>query len=370
MKKIAFIPHQRRLDRHRVDYLKAMNEAMDYPYQSEDGRDPSPVQQALKQKCADFSGVGYWTFTDCCTDALQIAITAFTEPGDEILVPAYGWRAFANAVKFMGRLIQFIDIDETGNISLESLKNYCENNTLTPSAIIVVHNFGTIVDCFAIREILDDYGFTGTAIIEDAAPAFYMGEPYAYVPGTGSDAACFSFDFTKYPGTLGSGGAIATNSEYAKCRIDEITSHGRGNNKKIVTFGTKSYMDNTSCAVLLKEIELFEKHEYRKKRDAIATWYKENLPYPNIPGDNYIWERYTMAVLPDQVESVIKSLNEVGCLARTFFKEPLHQFNFLNDYHAWCPLTEQFTASTVMLPCHHYLEEEELERIKKALSNV
>ena len=45
MKAIAFIPHARRLKKHKVDYLRAMSDAMDNPYQSEDGRDLSEVQQ-------------------------------------------------------------------------------------------------------------------------------------------------------------------------------------------------------------------------------------------------------------------------------------------------------------------------------------
>ena len=40
-KAIACIPHKLRMDAHRVDYSRAISEAMDYPFQSEDGRDPS-----------------------------------------------------------------------------------------------------------------------------------------------------------------------------------------------------------------------------------------------------------------------------------------------------------------------------------------
>lgn len=368
MKSIAFIPHKKRLERYRVDYLKAINEALDYPYQSEDGRDLSPIQQKLHDKCVSLSKLDYWNFTDCCTDALQVAIHSLTEPNSVIAVPAYGWRAFANAVKFMSRTINFIDVDATGNICLESLKTYCETTVIKPQAIIVVHNFGTIVDCSKVRAILDNYSFYDTCIIEDAAPAFYMGEPYSYLPGHFSEAVCYSFDFTKYPGTLGSGGAIATRFKDVNDRAYLALSHGRAKNGSIATFGTKSYMDNTSCAVLLKEIEIFEQFQYRKKRDEIAKWYKNNLPYKNVPGENYIWERYTMEVPEYEVESVISKLNNVGCLAKTFFKEPLHKFSFFEDISN-CPNTEKFVKTTVMLPCHHYLEDEEKERIAKALRN-
>lgn len=364
---IAFIPHARRLKKHRVDYLKAINEALDYPYQSEDGRDLSPIQQKLHDKCAELSGIPYWTFTDCCTDALQIAIHSLTNPGDTIIVPAYGWRAFANAVAFMNRQIQFVDVDETGNISIEALDILCKTLDNPPAAVLVVHNFGTIVDCNKIVNVLNNNYFCDTIIIEDAAPAFYMKEPYSYIPGSSSEVVCFSFDFTKYPGTLGSGGAIATRHEHIKEKIYITTSHGRAKNTEIVAIGTKSYMDNTSCAVLLKEIELFEKNNYRAERNNIANWYKNNLPYKNIPGENYIWERYTISIPEEDLDVVLKKLNSIGCLARTFFKEPLHKFKHFNSNNTYCPNTEKFVKTTIMLPCHHYLTEEELSRIQKAL---
>lgn len=364
---IAFIPHKRRLKKHRIEYLKAINDALDYPYQSEDGRDLSPIQQALHNKCAELSGIPYWTFTDCCTDALQISIHCLTNPGDTIIVPAYGWRAFANAVVFMNRNIQFVDIDDTGNICIQSLDVLCKTMEKPASAVIVVHNFGTIVDCNKVVKVLNNNNWADTIIIEDAAPAFYMGEPYSYIPGSASEVACFSFDFTKYPGTLGSGGAIATRYETIKEKIYIATSHGRAKNTEIVSIGTKSYMDNTSCAILFKEIELFEKYKYRDIRNNIATWYKNNLPYKAIPGENYIWERYTLSVPEVVIEEVINKLNSIGCLAKTFFKEPLHKFNHFNSNFN-CPNTEKFVKNTIMLPCHHYITEEELERISSVLS--
>ena len=360
-KAIAFIPHARRLKAHKVDYVKAIASAMDSPYQSEDGRDLSEIQQKLYNKCAELSGIPYWTFTDCCTDALQIAIHTLTKPGDLIVVPAYGWRAFANAVSFMNRKLQFVDIDDTGNIDIDKLHNIPSET----KAIIVVHNFGTVVDVTKIKSIVD----SSIKIIEDAAPAFYMGEPYSYIPGSAADAMCVSFDFTKYPGTLGSGGAIAVRDAEIAERIYECSAHGRSRSGEIVTIGTKSYMDNTSCAVLLKEIELFEQLEYRKRRVEIATWYNDKLPYKSVPGENYIYERYTMSVPFEEVETVIQKLNSVRCLAKTFFKEPLHKYSWLGGVSSDFILkTDEFVSTTVMLPAHHYLENEELERIANVLS--
>ena len=363
---IAFIPHKRRLKRHRVEYLKAINDALDYPFQSEDGRDISPIQKKLQEKCIQLSGLPYWTFTNCCTDSLQIAVHCLTNPGDTILVPAYGWRAFANAVAFMNRRIHFIDIDETGNISLEALDAACKTLKNPAAAVLVVHNFGTIVDCNKVANILADNNWLNTCIIEDAAQAFYMGETNSYIPGSASDIVCYSFDFTKNPGTLGSGGGIATRFEDVYNRVFITANHGSTNHKEIVGVGTKSYLDNTSCAVLLKEIEIFEQHEYRKIRAYNATWFNANLPYKKIAGENYISEKYLMEVSECNVSEVLKQLHNVNCLAKTYFKKSLNQYPFYNSNNI-CFKAENFIKNTIMIPCHQYLEKEELERIAEAL---
>jgi len=361
-KAISFIPHKERIATHRFDYLRAISDSMDHPWQAEDGRDLAPIQQALVDKVRSYSGIPYWCWTDCCTDALQICIEGLTEVGDTIIVPAYGWRAFANAPTIMGRKADFCDIDETGNIDLNLLEDMIIKKA--PAAIIIVHNFGTIVDVSQIAYICQKYG---VRIIEDAAPSFVMGEPYSYIPGTSSDAVCYSFDFTKFPGTLGSGGGISTRFVELHNRFFELQAHGTNKQREVVRIGTKSFMDVTSCAVLLKEIQLFEQNNYRERRRQIATWYNNNLPYKSIPGENYIWERYSMFVPHNEVDHVLERLHSIKCLARTMFKQPLNTYPFY-EMRKKLPQVSKFVQNLIHLPSHHFLTEEELKKIADALS--
>ena len=185
-KAISFIPHRQRIEKHKVDYLRAISDAMDYPYQPEDGRDLAPIQRELADKCVELSDLPYWNFTNCGTDSLQIAIHALTKEGDTILVPAYGWRGVANAVRFMNRRIKFIDVDETGNMCPNALKIWTQNKFNYAQAIVIIHNFGTMADMPTICDILQT-DLPAIKIIEDAAPAFYMGAPIIYKPGQRSD---------------------------------------------------------------------------------------------------------------------------------------------------------------------------------------
>lgn len=360
-KAIPFIPHKIRIEKHRVDYLRAISDNMDHPWQAEDGRDLAPIQQTLVNKVSSYTGINNWCWTDCCTDAIQICIEGLTNEGDLIIVPAYGWRAFANAPTIMGREVDFCDIDETGNVDLNDLEAMIKEKA--PAAIIIVHNFGAIVDVSQIKNVCELYG---VKIIEDAAPSFIMGEPYSYIPGTASHAVCYSFDFTKFPGTLGSGGAIATRYPELHDVFFELQAHGTNKDKRVVRIGTKSFMDVTSCAVLLKEIELFEQNQYRERRRQVATWYNNNLPYKSIPGENYIWERYSMFVPSNEVVEVLNRLHSIKCLAKTMFKQPVNTFSFYQN-RKHLPKVLHFIDNLVHLPSHHFLTDEELERIKSVL---
>jgi len=367
LKSIAFIPHRQRIKKHKLDYLRAISDAMDYPYQAEDGRDLAPIQRELTDKCAELSDLPFWNFTNCGTDSLQIAVHALTKEGDTILVPAYGWRGVANAVRFMNRRLKFIDIDETGNISVEALENWAKIKNNYANALIIIHNFGTMANVPELYKVVKKY-LPAIKIIEDAAPAFYMGAPISYKPGELSDLVCYSFDFTKGPGTLGSGGGIATRHADIHERIYEIQAHGTSKQKQIVGYGTKSFLDNTSCAVLLKEIQLYEQFEYRERRNQIATWYNDNLPFKSIPGENYIWERFSMFVPSEQVASVLEKLHSVNCLARTMFKEPMSSFPFFEAQEELQGV-KYFTENLIHLPSHHYMEQEDLDIIKRVLEN-
>jgi len=337
---IASIPHKQRLAAHKIDYLRAMSDSVDYPFQSEDGRGMSPAHQTLTDTCIKLTGLAYWQFTNCCTDSLQIAFSIACDIGDTVIIPAYGWRAIMNAPMFVGLNVVFCDIDETGNVDLDKLEKLIIEHE--PSAVLIVHNFGTIVD---VRKISSVCSSLGVKIIEDAAPSFPINVTEGYKVGTASDFVCFSFDFTKSPGCLGAGGAIATSKQDIAFAISTVCSHT--STGRLV--GTKSYLDTTSAAVLNTDMQLVVANNYRTKRVEIANIYNKVLPYPKLAGINNIYHRFI--IIPDAKEkdSVIAAFNEQKILAKPVFKAnwPL-------------PLATQFADSAIELPCHHFIDKDDL----------
>ena len=348
-KAISCIPHSQRMDAHKLEYFRAINVAIDYPFQSEDGRDPSPDHVALKQECQKLTGIEHWLFTNCCTDSLQICFNTLCKPGDTVIVPAYGWRAIANAPRFMGMKVVYCDIDNTGNVDLEQLADMIKK--LKPKAVLIVHNFGTVVDISKISETARKYNCN---IIEDAAPTFTIEEKYTYKLGSLSDAVCYSFDFTKSPGCLGAGGGLATNNLDLYEKFKTVCSH-KTKNKLI---GTKSYLDTVSAAVLREDIRLIKLHNYRQRRVEVATYYINKLPYKTLPGENYIFHRFIILPDKDEKQNVLHKLRSEKILAKSVF-EP-------NSYD--CRRAVEFYEQAIELPCHQFVDINDLnERLQRIL---
>jgi len=348
-KAIVCTPHDARINKHRKDYLTAVHHSMDYPFQSEDGRDASPMHQQLETTCKRFNPIKYWQFTNCCTDSLQIAFHILCKPGDTVIVPAYGWRAITNAPQFVGLHVIYCDIDDTGNIDLNQLQHLIIEHK--PTAVLIVHNFGTIVD---ISKITDICVLNNVSIIEDAAPSFVMNESYKYKLGSYSDIVCFSFDFTKSPGCLGAGGGLATNSEELFNKIKTVGSHITSTHG----IGTKSYLDTIAAGVLNTDIKLIEQNNYRQHRVNIATYYINNLPYKTLSGENYIFHRFIILTDRDKKQTVIEKFKSQKILAKSVFDPNI----------SILPRANEFTETAIELPCHQFIDINDLDsRIKKIL---
>ena len=350
---ISCIPHKQRLSKYKVDYLRAISDAVDYPWQTEDGRDVGETQAELIKTLNQPYNFKWWFMTNCCTDSLQMAYSVLTKPNDLVLLPSYGWRAIENAPLYMNRRIELIDIDETGNIDLIKLEERLENNKLeSPSAICLVYNFGCSYDPSKILSLCQSKDIK---VIEDAAPTFLINESVDYIPGTGGDIACFSYDFTKNPGTLGSGGAICCNSNHYGQILTQMTKHYQDSEYS----GTKSYLDNTSCAVLLKDVEIIKRDKLREKRKRIAKFLESELKFERIKGDNITNLKYGLK-LDVPVQEFIDYCKNQKILANT--TKYVISNNYLN-------VTKRFQESVAFIPCHSFLSEQDLERLIKTIND-
>ena len=67
-----------------------------------------------------------------------------------------------------------------------------------------------------------------------------------------------------------------------------------------------------------------------------------------------------------KVDKVLDKLHSIKCLARTMFKQPLNTYEFYKN-KTELPNVKKFVSNLVHIPCHHFMTDEELERIKEVL---
>ena len=133
------------------------------------------------------------------------AVALGVGPGDEVIIPSFGWYPLFNAVANMGALPVFADIDESLHMDPADLERKITNNT---KAAFVIHYQGRAANLDALMKITAKHGIK---LVEDCAQgfgAFYGDKPV----GSYGDIACLSFQQNKFI-TSGEGGALITGCE-------------------------------------------------------------------------------------------------------------------------------------------------------------
>lgn len=220
---------------------------------------------------AEFVGSKYAISTSSCTGALQIALMALDiGPGDEVIVPDETWVASANAIRYVGAIPIFADVEiDSWNLDPSSIEAVITNRT---KAIIVVHMYGGPARMDKIMEIAERYSLK---VVEDAAPA--IGAKFdGKSCGTFGSFGAYSFQGAKLLVT-GEGGMLVTDDEALYRKAHKIADQGRNPHKVfwIDEDGVKFKMSNVQAAIGLGQIERANELIAMKRR--IFSWYEREL---------------------------------------------------------------------------------------------
>src|SRR5271167_1398323 len=113
---------------------------------------------------ARFVGSPHCVAVSSGTAALHLALLGIgLQAGDEVIIPSFAFIAVANAVRYVGAIPVFVDIDErTLNLAPDAVEAAITSRT---RAVIVVHTFGVPA---ATNDILDIARRHRLKVIEDA----------------------------------------------------------------------------------------------------------------------------------------------------------------------------------------------------------
>lgn len=312
------------------------------------------------------------------TDALQIALMALgLKPGDEVITPTFTFIATAEVVALLGLTPVVVDVDwDTMNMDMDAVRR-----AITPKtkAIVPVHLFGQCVEMEALMDLAKEHNLY---IIEDACQA--IGAQYTFSNGETKQAGtmghigCTSFFPSKNLGCYGDGGAIFTNDDELAARMQAIANHGMVVRYHHDMIGVNSRLDSIQAAVL--DAKLPHLDEYIAARQQAAAYYdkvfasNEKVLIPcRAPHSTHVFHQYTLRVIGADRDSLREGLAEKGIPAMIYYPVPLHQQKAYLDpryKEGDFPIAERLAACVLSLPMHTELDEEQLEYITSAVTEL
>ena len=204
-----------------------------------------PEVAAFETEVAEFLGGTHAVGVSSGTDALFLALAALgVGPGDEVLVPAFGFVATAEAVVRTGAEPRFVDVRPgCGRMDLDAADRAWTTRT---RALIHVPLGGHAAGTAEAARFASAHG---VRLVEDAAQSFGAADQGRAV-GTHGDVGTFSFFPAKILGGFGDGGLVVTRDGDVAERVRSLRQHGRDSTGRFVHAGANARLDELQAALL------------------------------------------------------------------------------------------------------------------------
>ena len=221
----------------------------------------------FEHKLCKYLGVNYCNLFANGTLALVVGLQALRITGEVITTP-FSFVATTHALQWNGIQPVFCDIeDRTMNMDPEKVESLISPKT---TALLPVHVYGHPCDINRYAKIADTYGLK---LIYDAAHAFDVKVGGTSVLNYG-DLSVLSFHATKTFNTA-EGGAIITNDEKLKKRIDYLKNFGFADEVTVVAPGINAKMNEMQAALGILQLKIIDNEI--KGRKKIADLYRRLL---------------------------------------------------------------------------------------------
>ncbi|OGB20920.1 MAG: hypothetical protein A3I66_20190 [Burkholderiales bacterium RIFCSPLOWO2_02_FULL_57_36] len=306
------------------------------------------------------------------TTAIHLAYLGLDiRPGDEIVVPGFGFLAAANVALHMSAIPVFCEVNPaTWCMTAEDI-----GRVLTPRtrAIVLVHTYGNVCEMDAIMALAQERNIP---VIEDAAEAFpsrYRGKPAGSIGTIGT----YSFQATKTI-TTGEGGMVLANDDNLVERMTLFRSHGllRKRHYWHEVPGHNFRLTNMQAALGCAQLEQLDRIVSERRR--VYDAYCERLTgmpglmlqqfLPNV--DPVVWAvavRLDPVVYPQGRDAVLSQMLEFGIELRPGF----YAASQLDIYDcSSLPICEALAASIVSAPSFPTLTNADIDCICDRLAQL
>jgi UDP-4-amino-4,6-dideoxy-N-acetyl-beta-L-altrosamine transaminase len=339
-----------------------------------------PAVPKFEEALAGYCDARHAVAVGSATAALHVAYAGLgLGPGDVLWTSPITFVATANAARYCGADVDFVDIDPmTRCMSVDALAGKlreAESRGRLPKIVVPVHFAGQSCDMAAVRALADRYGFR---VVEDACHA--LGGQYGSRPVGScchSDAAVFSFHPVKSI-TTGEGGAVLTNDGALAARMARLRSHGitrdpeemEGEGEggwyyQQVELGWNYRMTDIQAALGTSQLQRLD--DFVAKRRALAVRYDHllsGLPLrrPLLDGDS-AWHIYAVCVAGADRRTIYDLLRSTGIGVGVHYI-PVHlqpAYRRLDFKPGAFPEAEAYYAGALSLPLYPDLSENEQE---------
>ena len=246
------------------EYTKRLSELWDNQWLTNNG----PVLQRFHNKLADYLSIPEENMSLSCngTLALEIIFQVMGLSGGEVITTPFTFVATAHALKRIGAIPVFADIDpETLCLDPDSAEKMITSRT---KAIVPVHVYGHPCDVSAFDALGKKYGLK---IIYDAAHAFGVEINGKSIASYGH-AGMFSFHSTKLFHSI-EGGLLVFNDPGLRQKADQIKNFAILSETECVDVGTNAKMNEMQALMGEMNIEVIS--ELIDKRQAIYNVYSD-----------------------------------------------------------------------------------------------
>lgn len=294
------------------------------------------------------------------TDALFLSMKALgIGEGDEVITTPFTFYATIGAIVTAGARPVFVDILDDYNIDPAAIELAITPRT---KAILPVHWAGKPCHMRSIREIAERHDLY---IVEDACHAIaaqYHGE----AAGTLGDLGCFSFHPLKNLNVWGDGGIVVTNSDKLADRLRLLRNHGLKGRDECLNFAYNSRLDTIQAVVaghLLQKIDFItdsriEHANYLDK--ALQDIAEVTVPHRE-PKIKQVYHLYSVCCeRRDELQQFLIS-NQID--AKIHYPRPMHlqpAAEYLEHKPGDFPVCERIAGTTLSLPVHEFITEDEL----------
>lgn len=344
-----------------------------------------PKCQQLESAFSQYVGAKHAIAVSSATGGMHVTLMALgIGAGDEVITPSQTWVSTLNVITLLGAEPVMIDVDrDTLMVQPAEVEAAITSKT---KAIIPVHYAGAPADLTALREIAARHNIP---LIEDAAHAVgtRFGDHMVGAQGT----AIFSFHAIKNM-TCAEGGMVVTDDDELADKVRCFKFHGlavdafdrqalgRKPQAEVVAPGYKYNLADINAAIALVQLEKLPAMNARRQQ-LVARYLQALQGSPLLPlkvpayPHQHAWHLFMVRVDESLCgidrNTMMEKLKEHGIGTGLHFRAAHTQKYYREKYpDLSLPNTEWNSASLMTLPLFPDMQDSDVDRVVKALSDI